>query len=68
MRRLIDDEVGGGLGVGSVVLGRVDVKCVYAPVENGAFSGLTVDILCRGSGLVERDSCTAGEQESLEHR
>ena len=57
MRRLIDDEVG-----------WVDVKCVYAPVENGAFSGLTVYILCRGSGLVERDSCAAGEQESLEQR
>ena len=57
MRRLIDDEVG-----------RVDVKYVYAPVENGAFSGLTVYILCRGGGLVERGSCAAGEQESLEHR
>lgn len=57
MCRLIDDEVG-----------WVDVKCVYAPVENGAFSGLTVYILCRGGGLVERDSCAAGEQESLEHR
>ena len=57
MRRLIDDEVG-----------WVDVKCVYAPVENGAFLGLTVYILCRGGGLVERGSCAAGEQESLEHR
>ena len=45
MRRLIDDEVG-----------WVDVKCVYAPVENGAFLGLTVYILCRGGGLVERSS------------
>lgn len=44
------------------------MKCVDAPVENGAFSGLTVYILCRGSGLVERDSCAAGEQESLEQR
>jgi len=52
MRRLIDDEVG-----------RVDVKYVYAPVENGAFSGLTVYILCRGGGLVERDSRAAGEQD-----
>ena len=52
MRRLIDDEVG-----------RVDVKYVYAPVENGAFSDLTVYILCRGGGLVERDSRAAGEQD-----
>lgn len=57
MCRLIDDEVG-----------WVDVKCVYAPVENGAFSGLTVYILCRGGGLVERSSRAPGEQESLEHR
>ncbi len=57
MRRLIDDEVG-----------WVDVKYVYAPVENEAFLGLTVYILCRGGGLVARDGCVAGEQESLEHR
>ena len=37
MRRLIDDGVG-----------WVDVKCVYAPVENGAFSCLTVYILVQG--------------------
>ena len=29
---------------------------------------LAVYILCRGGGLVERGSCAAGEQESLEHR
>ena len=57
MRRLIDDGVG-----------WVDVKCVYAPVENGTFLGLTVYILCRGGGLVERSSRAPGEQESLEHR
>ena len=57
MRRLIDDEVG-----------WVDVKCVYAPVENGAFLGLTVYTLCRGGGLVERSSRAAGKQESREHR
>ena len=57
MRRLIDDEVG-----------WVDVKCVYAPVENGAFLGLTVYILCRGGGLVECGSCAAGKQERIEHR
>ena len=28
---------------------------------------LAVYILCRGGGLVERDSCAAGKQESLEH-
>ena len=48
--------------------GGVDVKCVYAPVENGAFSGLTVYILCRGGGLAERGSRATGKQESLEHR
>ena len=35
--------------------------------ENGAFSDLTVYILCRGGGLAERGSCAAGEQDRLEH-